>query len=70
MYLYGDGFLSFKGYREKIPFVKPAPIELEEAAKQKKSQQGGGGGGKKGKESKSQGDIVANVEKIALKESP
>ena len=27
-------------YKEKLPFVKPAPIEQEETAKQKKQKQG------------------------------
>ena len=36
------------GYQEKIPFVKSAPIEAEDAGKSKKKQTTSGGGGKKG----------------------
>jgi len=36
------------GYQEKIPFVKSAPIEADEASKAKKKQSAGGTGGKKG----------------------
>jgi len=31
------------GYQEKIPFVKSAPIEAEDAGKSKKKQAAGGG---------------------------
>jgi hypothetical protein len=36
------------GYSEKIPFVKPALIDAEEAAKAKKKGAGGKGAGAKG----------------------
>jgi len=52
-------------FREKIPFVKPAPIDQEEAAKTKKA---GGSGAKKAKDSKTQadGDISGNISHINL----
>ena len=34
--------LLFTGIKEKIPFVKPAPIDQEETKKQKKTKKGGG----------------------------
>jgi len=62
-------------YKEKLPFVKPAPIDLEESVKQKKQQAksggktaGGGKGGEKGSETKAgDGDVsAADVAKINL----
>jgi len=53
-------------YREKLPFVKPAPIEQEEAAKSKKQQ----AAGKKSKDSKvpqADGDVTGDVSKLNLK---
>jgi len=53
-------------WREKIPFVKPAPIEQEETAKQKKQKKGQQKQAKKG-----QGDTAAaaaGVEKMEIKE--
>lgn len=44
-------------YKEKLPFVRPAPIEEQEAKKQKKQ-----GGGKKDKSKK----VTDGVDKMAI----
>jgi len=46
-------------YREKIPFVKPAPIDQEEAAKQKP------GGAKKG-QGEGGDSVAADVSKLTV----
>ena len=45
-------------YREKLPFVRPAPIDEQEAKKQKKQ----GGGGKKDKSK----NVTDAVDKMAI----
>ena len=49
----------FSAYQEMIKFVKPAPIEEQQAKKEKKK-----GGGKKGKGGK--GDVAQGVENMDL----
>jgi len=49
------------GYQEKIPFVKTAPIEADDASKAKKKQSASGGGKKSANIDKSEhpgGDTV------------
>ena len=53
-------FLILSAYQEMIKFVKPAPIEEQQAKKDKKK----GGGGKKGKGGK--GDVAQGVENMDL----
>ena len=54
------------GYREKIPFVKAAPIEQEETAKQKK-QKGGQKKKQKGQGDQGVKDTAEGVEKMDIK---
>ena len=51
--------IFFSAYQEMIKFVKPAPIEEQQAKKEKKK-----GGGKKGKGGK--GDVAQGVENMDL----
>ena len=50
-------FLS--GYAEKIPFVKPAPIDQEETKKQKKQKSG-----HKKKDNEAAGDATDGIKKL------
>lgn len=55
----------FTEWKEKIPFVKPAPIDIEETKKQKK-QKGGQKKKEKGGAAKCAGDISKGVEDIKV----
>jgi len=60
------GWYVCTGYQEKIPFVKSAPIEADDASKSKKKQSAGaaGGGGKKstkGNTAEHPGGDIANA---------
>ncbi len=55
-------FLVTSGYSEKIPFVKPAPIDQEETKKQKKQK----GGQKKKEEGAAAGDAENGVKNLKL----
>ena len=50
--------LLFTGIKDKIPFVKPAPIDQEETKKQKKTKKGGD---KKDKEKEKVADGVQDM---------
>ena len=52
-------FLS--GYAEKIPFVKPAPIDQEETKKQKKQKSG-----QKKKDNEAAGDATDGIKNMKL----
>ncbi len=57
-----DAWIYFcLGYREKIPFVKPAPIDQEETKKQKKQKTG-----QKKKEEGACGDATNGVKNMKI----
>ena len=57
-YYYDNVYLPYISvYREKLPFVRPAPIEEQESKKQKKQQSG--------KKDKSQ-KVTDGVDKMAI----
>jgi len=54
-------------YREMIPFVKPAPIEQEEAAKTKKQQAAASKKSKDQKVAQGAGDVTGDISKLNVK---
>lgn len=54
------------GIKDKIPFVKPAPIDQEETKKQKKTKKGGGGGDKKDKRKEQKEEVAEGVQDMKI----